>query len=233
MSDFFSMTFDMDPLTMGDVILRILLSVLLGGVVGMERGMRNRPAGFRTHILVCMGACMAILTNEFVFDAVGAPGADPTRIGAQVISGIGFLGVGTIFMARRNAVRGLTTAAGLWASATLGLAIGVGFYFAALLATVIMFIVLSVFLKFESVIYQTARRMQLSIETTTLTEEKAVHEWIVNSGHMVKSRRISSVSNRDDRVTAHYTVQVKKGIKTDAFVCGLAQLPGVEYVETL
>ena len=108
------------------IAVRITVSVILGGIIGLERGLKNRPAGLRTYMLVSVGSCLIMLTNQYV-NQVFATG-DPVRMGAQVVSGIGFLGAGTIVVTRRNQIKGLTTAAGLWAAAAVGLAIGVGLY---------------------------------------------------------------------------------------------------------
>ena len=111
------------------VVLRILLAIVIGGLIGLERGLKNRPAGLRTYMLVCVGSCLIMLTNQYIYQCTGA--GDPMRLGAQVVSGIGFLGAGTIVVTRHNQIKGLTTAAGLWASAGVGLALGIGFYEAA------------------------------------------------------------------------------------------------------
>ncbi len=118
------------------IILRLVMAVLCGGIIGFERGRAGRPAGLRTHILVCLGSTLAVLTNQYVFQTYGV--SDPTRLGAQVISGIGFLGAGTIIVTGRHQVKGLTTAAGLWATACMGLAIGIGFYKAAVVGCVLI-----------------------------------------------------------------------------------------------
>ena len=115
------------------ITLRLGLAVLFGGIIGLERGANKHQAGIRTHILVCVGAALAMLTNQYIFESITTV-TDPTRMGAQVISGIGFLGAGMILVTSRNKVKGLTTAAGLWASACAGLALGIGFYAGALIA---------------------------------------------------------------------------------------------------
>ena len=113
--------------TLWTVILRVALAMLIGGVIGMERGKQGRAAGMRTHILVCIGATLTAMTGLYVNQVLGYDN-DPLRISAQVISGIGFLGVGTILIKGRFQITGLTTAAGLWTAATIGIALGVGFY---------------------------------------------------------------------------------------------------------
>lgn len=124
------------------VIIRIFASVLVGGLIGLERGMKNRAAGMRTYMTVCLGACLIMLTNQYIFQTYGS--GDPVRMGAQVVSGIGFLGAGTIVVTRRNQIKGLTTAAGLWAAAGVGLALGIGFYEAALAGAISIFFVMTI-----------------------------------------------------------------------------------------
>ena len=130
------------------VSVRILLALLVGGCIGMERGYHGRAAGLRTHILVCVGAAIAAMTGVYEVGVLGFT-ADPLRVGAQVISGIGFLGVGTIIVRNRSQVTGLTTAAGLWATGSIGLAIGIGFYIAAILAFLVVFLTITLFIHLE------------------------------------------------------------------------------------
>ena len=122
------------------VILRLFLAVLYGGIIGLERGASKHPPGFRTHILVCVGATLAMLTNQYICETGLYSPADPSRLGAQVITGVGFLGVGTILVTGGQKIKGLTTAAGLWASACIGLALGIGFYSGAIAAGILVFV---------------------------------------------------------------------------------------------
>lgn len=131
------------------VIIRLVLALLLGGCIGLEREKYRRPAGFRTHILVCIGACMTAMIGIFSVTILGL-GGDAGRIPAQVISGLGFLGVGTILVKGRDHIVGLTTAAGLWATGIIGIACGVGFYVGALACTALMMITMMTFFKFEN-----------------------------------------------------------------------------------
>ncbi|MDQ0340151.1 putative Mg2+ transporter-C (MgtC) family protein [Caldalkalibacillus uzonensis] len=141
-----------------EITLRLLLATLLGGLVGLEREQSNRPAGFRTHILVCVGSALIMLISIYGFEEYikersqyGYVVADPARLAAQVVSGIGFLGAGTILV-HGFAIRGLTTAASLWVVAGIGLALGAGFYFGAILSTGLVLLSLIVLNRFESVV---------------------------------------------------------------------------------
>ena len=130
------------------VLLRLMMATVIGGIVGWERGRHGRAAGLRTHIMVCLGATLASLVGMYTTFYLGASG-DPNRVAAQVISGIGFLGVGTIIVGRSSQVTGLTTAAGLWATAAAGLALGVGFYWAAVLTTMFMLVAMTFLARIE------------------------------------------------------------------------------------
>ena len=131
------------------IIIRLILSTILGGLIGIERESLRRAAGLRTHVLVCAGSTLVMLLSLFIFHSYRTySNMDPARLGAQVISGIGFLGAGTI-MRDGNTIKGLTTAASLWAVACIGLALGVGFYMGAIATTLIVLVVLKIFSKFE------------------------------------------------------------------------------------
>ncbi|NLK86791.1 MAG: MgtC/SapB family protein [Clostridiaceae bacterium] len=129
-------------------ILRLMLAAALGGFIGYEREHTNRPAGFRTHILVCVGAALVMIVSQYLVYQFPGYTVDPSRLGAQVISGIGFLGAGTIIRDGFN-VRGLTTAASLWAVSCVGIAVGSGFYIGAVTATVFVFLTLITLKKAE------------------------------------------------------------------------------------
>lgn len=144
------------------IIIRLLLSVILSGCIGMEREKIKRPAGIRTHMLVCVGATLVMLTSSHLFKKY--PNIQIDRLGAQVISGIGFLGAGTIIR-QGNDVQGLTTAAGLWAVACIGLSIGSGFYLGGIAATIIVLATLVVFKKVEEYMMKRNRFLNISIVT--------------------------------------------------------------------
>ena len=117
------------------ILFRMVLAMILGGLIGIERSMKNRPAGFRTHILIIIGAATASLTGHYIYLIMNLP-TDMSRLGAQVITGLGFIGAGTIIVTGQKTVKGLTTAAGLWATGLIGLSIGAGFYEGALAGTI-------------------------------------------------------------------------------------------------
>lgn len=130
------------------ILFRLLLAAVFGGVIGWERGLHGHVAGMRTHILVCLGASMTLMVGMFCRCRLDMD-VDITRIGAQVISGIGFLGVGTILIRDHTQVTGVTTAAGLWTTAAIGLAIGAGFYWGALLCAFIVVVTMSILANVE------------------------------------------------------------------------------------
>ena len=130
------------------VLLRSVLAVLIGGIIGSERARHGRAAGMRTHILVCLGAVLTSMTSMYVSDVLGNNG-DVFRISAQVISGVGFLGAGMIILKNNNTITGLTTAAGVWATSAIGIAIGYGFYLGAIIVATLLLISIVLLAKFE------------------------------------------------------------------------------------
>ena len=148
-----------------ELLVRLTLACLLGGLIGIEREKNRHPAGFRTHILVCIGSSLIMLCNIYIFEEYKYyANIDPARLGAQVISGIGFLGAGTI-LKEGVTVKGLTTAASLWSVAGIGLAVGLGFYSGAIFATILVLVTLVVFSRFEERVCGSRRSTLLKIKT--------------------------------------------------------------------
>lgn len=144
------------------VAVRIAVAIIAGGLIGLERGLKNRPAGMRTYMVVCLGACLIMLTNQYVCQVFKT--GDPVRMGAQVVSGIGFLGAGTIIVTRRNQIKGLTTAAGLWAAAGVGLAVGIGFYEAAVIGALAIFTVMTLLQKMDNNMHRKTKTLEIYVE---------------------------------------------------------------------
>ena len=146
------------------VLVRLFCAAICGGIIGFERGLKGRPAGLKPFSLVCIGATMVMVTNEYIMIYVSGGSGDAARMAAQVISGIGFLGAGTIMVTGANQVKGLTTAAALWVTAALGITIGSGFYFGAIAGTVMVCGFSGLYTLFDSVIIGNSRYMKLCIE---------------------------------------------------------------------
>lgn len=144
------------------IVVRLVLAAIFGGIVGMERETVNRPAGFRTHILVCVGSALIMMTSMNLFYLFPPGSADPGRIAAQVVSGMGFLGAGTILREGVN-IKGLTTAASLWAIAGMGLALGAGMYVQAGVGTLIIFLTLTLLNRVELWIAAKKRFKQVTL----------------------------------------------------------------------
>lgn len=174
------------------VIIRILLAMLLGGFIGVEREKSRRPAGFRTHILVCVGACLTSLIGLFVWHEMGEI-TDPARISAQVISGIGFLGVGTILVKEHDHITGLTTAAGLWTTAAIGIACGYGFYSAAFIGTFVVTVTSAILFKLEK---GTRRRNGIRCIYLEITGTKYVNEYTDWFFEELKAKNVLIVAPR-------------------------------------
>lgn len=214
------------------ILFRLILSMLLGGIIGFERGRSGRPAGLRTHMLVCLGSTMAIMTNEYIHINYGT--SDPTRMAAQVISGIGFLGAGTIIVTGRHQVKGLTTAAGLWATACLGLAIGIGFYNVAIIGTILISFVTVVLHRLDSTLLAKSRVLDIYLEFTEsgsivyVLEHLKQMEIIIDSIEMVKP---SYGTNSSMAAILNLHLK-KKGNRMDilAQICGI---DGVEFAEEI
>ena len=153
---------ELRELTVESMALRLVASVILGGVIGFERGRKNRPAGLRTNMLVCIGACIVMITNQYIYQVYGT--GDPVRMGAQVVSGIGFLGAGTIIVTAHNRIKGLTTAASLWTAACVGLTLGVGLYEGALMGCAAIFLVLTLLHLWDNRIHRRTRSLDVYIE---------------------------------------------------------------------
>lgn len=170
-------SFAVRELSFSSVLLRLTLAALLGGAIGLERGRKNRPAGFRTYMLVCMGATLTMILGQYTDVVALAQGqrTDVTRIGAQVINGIGFLGAGTILVTEKQQVKGLTTAAGLWASACMGLALGAGFYECVLLAFFLIVMTVLLLPKIEAYLIEKSRNMDIYVE---FSEMEGIHRMI-------------------------------------------------------
>lgn len=211
---------------------RLLMAVLFGGIIGLERGSNRHPAGFRTHILVCVGATLAMMTNQYITEFFDT--TDPARLGAQVITGVGFLGVGTILVTGKNRIKGLTTAAGLWASACLGLALGIGFYSGAVIAAIIIFISLALLPKVETFFYNKSRVLDLYIEVSTIQQFKTVRKHVKSLDPPFYEAHISQTPPvTKDSIAFILSVTLPKGNTSSDVINAIESIEGVIFVEEI
>lgn len=213
-------------------MIRLLLAILCGGVIGYDRGRKRRPAGLRTHILVCIGSALVMITNQYIVEVMKM-GGDPTRLGAQVISGIGFLGAGTILITSKQQVKGLTTAAGLWASACMGLAIGIGFYEGAILGCIVILISVTLLQKFDDFVMSNTRYVELYIEVRSEKGIGVVLNYL-KSNHMdIVNLEISKTKNLEDSVGLLVSIMQKEKIVHARLISMIGSLPEVIMVEEI
>lgn len=219
-------------LTYLGVVLRILAALVMGGVLGLERGMKNRPAGLRTYMLVCVGSCLIMMTNQYIFQATGT--GDPTRMSAQVISGIGFLGAGTIVVTQRNQIKGLTTAAGLWACAAAGLALGIGFYEAAVVGGVTIFVILTLLQRWDDRMHMKGRVFDIYFEVMEGYPLGELIRAVRGMDLEISDIRMESDTALSEGYSAFVaTVKSKRRMEHTGILKEISNLPGVNYLEEI
>ena len=219
--------------TLASVALRMLLTVLCGGLIGIERAFKRRSAGFRTHILICLGAAMTTMTSLYLV-LVMHYYTDLARLGAQVIAGIGFIGAGTIIVTRRHRVKGLTTAAGLWVTASMGIAIGAGLPGPALICFVLILITNYYMHYMTRYVEDHTRTMELYVEL----ERSAVPELIDfikdKSGYRIDSmERRSEEPIVDGDIILRMEIDMRRRIKHSIIINDVLDIDGVHYAEEI
>ena len=232
-----------------DVCLRLGLAMLCGGIIGVERGRKHRPAGFRTYILVCVGAALTMVLSSYlaemhevwcatlvgVEDSFKDSPSDYSRFGAQVINGIGFLGAGTIIITGKNQVKGMTTAAGLWASACMGLAIGAGFYWGALVGCTLMILTVTVFAKIETFITSRSRNITIYLEFDQTDNVAEIVETIKARGVRIFDVELMKANQGGSSKYpgAILVMRLPKKITHTALVTEIAKVDSVRMIEEL
>lgn len=214
--------------------LRLLAAFVCGAAIGAEREIKRRPAGFRTHILICLGAAVTTLTSQYLLLGLGLM-TDVGRLGAQVIAGIGFIGAGTIIVTGRRQVKGLTTAAGLWASAIVGLACGAGFIECALFATAMILFAEIVLIKFEYKFAKSGSLCTLYIEYAEAATINEVLELLSTRSLKVSSLEVSRTESENDRhrYYALLSVYTTPKLTGTEIVTAVTRLPDVFAVEEM
>jgi len=219
-------------LNITSIILRIFLSMLCGGLIGLERSRKNRPAGFRTYMIVCLSSALVMMTNQFIYNNFG--GSDPARLGAQVISGIGFLGAGTIIVTSRSQIKGLTSAAGLWASACMGLAIGIGFYSGALIVAFAVFLIITLFKKIDNWLTSTNKMITVYTSFSTIEHFDRFISYCYKNNFKVHDIEITKDPNfREVTVIAIIQLEADKRINHIEIIQNFSSFEGLIHIEEL
>ena len=213
------------------IVIRLLLAMLVGLVIGIDREMKRRVAGIKTHILVCVGAAMVMITSQYMLTQFGT--GDPARLGAQVISGVGFLGVGTIIVTGRNQVRGLTTAASIWTCACLGLAAGIGFVEGVVVALVFIVFTLKVLGKLDKVVQKRAREIDFYIEFENNEGLNKFSEKMKEDGNRIVRIQVGKCEGEGEYPNALVNIRVKDRDRMNVFFAEIRHLSYVRFVEEL
>lgn len=218
------------------IAIRLILSVFIGGVIGLEREIDHKVAGLRTHMLVSLGAAIVMITNQYIYESFPNADVDITRLGAQVISGIGFLGAGTILVISNHKISGLTTAAGLWTTAILSLSVGIGFYKLAIMGTSAVLFV-TIFLKpFKRKIVTLTEESKFSISVYSV---EGVRGFIKYSNEM--NAHLSNFIIDEESIYSgesigtsfHVTIDLDDDISQKEFVEGLREVKGIKFIEMI
>ena len=233
MSDFITMIrFSDGNFYFWGAVLRMLLAVFCGGIIGIERESKRRPAGFRTHILICLGASMTTLVSQYLVLYMHLF-TDLARLGAQVVSGMGFIGAGTIIVTKRRQVKGLTTAAGLFTTAIVGLAVGSGFFEAALITTALVMIAELFLSRFEYFIMSTSRTLNLYIEYKENNSLVQMSEYLRLHHVGVSDLQVTKSGAASQNPCAIFSLDLPRKFSHDKLMTALAGIEGVVSVEEL
>lgn len=216
----------------GIAVFKIALALVCAGVIGIERGRKKRPAGFRTYMVVCLGATLVMMTNEYLCKLYGT--GDMARMGAQVISGIGFLGAGTIITTGHNRVKGLTTAAGLWTSACIGLAIGSGYYEGAILGTLGIVIIMVLLHSFDRKITTNTKVVVLYVEFAKMSAVRTFVKHARENSIKVEDIEIEHPDNAiEAKIAAVITLRLPSREDHFEFMQKVSSMEDINFVEEI
>lgn len=219
-------------LNMVSILVRVALAMLIGGIIGMERLRKNHPVGSRTYMVVCLAACLVMMTNQYITNMFDI--GDPSRLGAQVISGIGFLGAGTIIVTGNNKIKGLTTAAGLWSAACIGLAIGIGFYEGAIAVGAVLLFIMTVFKDIERKIIKDSRALRLYVNVESNESLNNMITECHNRKIQVDDIQVSKPrQGTTGGIIVFLTVRLEKKQSHTELIHQLSKLDGILYIEEL
>ncbi len=228
-------------LTFVDLSVRLVAAMICGGIIGINRGRKNRPAGIRTHMIICMGSALTIILGIYfsqmvargVWGVENMANTDVTRLGAQVINGIGFIGVGSIIITGKQQVKGLTTAAGLWASACMGLAIGAGFYLAALIGCLFILLTVVFFSYLENIMFSNSRHINIYVEFEHMDCISSVIGVLNKKNIEIRDVDISKASEEISSDRAVFYLVLPKKMTHEEVITSVASESRVRSVEEL
>ncbi|MDR2024832.1 MAG: MgtC/SapB family protein [Hungatella sp.] len=219
-----------ESINLVSVLTRLTLAVMLGGILGFERGRKRRPAGLRTYMIVCLASALVMITGEYLVERYQT--GDPARLGAQVISGIGFLGADTIIITSKQ-VKGLTTAAGLWASACLGLAVGAGFYMGSVLTGIFLLLIMSLMQKIDRYLCLRSNHIYFFAEFKTMESMGNFIQQLREMGCQLDDLEVNSREGYTDYVGATFWVKMDMPVNYIEAIQKMSGIKGVKYLEEL
>lgn len=223
---------DFRDMSLLSIVVRVFLAALCGGIIGMEREYRRQPAGFRTHMLICLGAAITIMTSQHIVVHMKLY-TDMGRLGAQVVAGIGFIGTGAI-VKTKGKTRGITTAAGLWTAAVIGLAVGIGFYEAAFLCTILVLIAEGILPGVERYINKGMSEINLYLEYENSDCYVEVIHYLQCRNLKILNREIARAKKSEKHsVCAIFMIRLNKGYTAELVKAELKKLPGIEQCEII
>ena len=211
------------------IIARMLCALICGGAIGLERELKGKYAGFRTHILICLGSAITTCTSQYLFLVLNEY-TDVARLGAQVVAGLGFIGAGTIVVAQNRRIKGLTTAAGLWTVGIIGLCAGAGFYECALVSTLLMLFAGTVIAKIENHKFGQFDNIDLVIEFRNQKDLKALLSYFRDVDVEVDEL---SINTEDEIPSGVFSIRLHRKITIDDIILDIKNFPYVEKVYTL
>lgn len=214
------------------IFIRLLLSTIAGAMIGWERGAHGKNAGIRTFSLVCLGAALVMVVNEFLFNKYSQ--GDPARLGAQVISGVGFLGVGTIIVTGKSHVKGLTTAATLWATACIGIAIGSGYVFGGLIAMLMILFIMTALAFISRITDEYASQITCYMEVSPDTDAGKLYKYAESHGYIIRSiEKQKKQTLHEGDVALIVKINLKKRTKHESVVSNMREAVSINYIEEL
>ncbi len=212
------------------IVVRLLLASLIGFLIGFDRERRNKPAGIRTHILVCLGTALATMTSVYALNMFPGTSIDVTRLGGQMIAGIGFLGAGVIFISDKRRIEGLTSAAGMWACACCGLAIGFGFFEGTLFTVLLIIITMLLLPVFEQKMHRTEKQFDLYVEFEQGTSLAGFLRLLHTEDVSYSNYRVIQEDNGKDGPIAILSISMKELKDKEEFLSRARELDGLKFL---